>query len=175
MSFILAGDCFSNPILCDQGLTIAAKIYLEDVVLTYTTPKYIIDSGARRGQGFSIYIQNQQLFSEVAFSEKMWRVSMILHIQRRIQNPINHLRRRFFFQNSERLKAVNYFCKKVPSYMCVVILNAALYWHFCRDPNHIETSPLICIANQWIGFYMIGNSVMKELSSKRRSSRDVKL
>ena len=81
----------------------------------------------------------------------------------------------FFFQNSERLKAVNYFCKKVPSYMCVVSLNAALYWHFCRDPNHIETSPLICIANQWIGFYMIGNSVMKELSSKRRSSRDVKL
>ena len=60
-----------------------------------------------------------------------------------------------FFQNSERLKAVNCFCKKVPSYMCVMILNAALYWHFCGDPNHIETSPLICIANQWIVFYMI--------------------
>ena len=28
---------------------------------------------------------------------------------------------------------------------------------------HIETSPLICKANQWTGFYMIGSSVMKEL------------
>ena len=28
---------------------------------------------------------------------------------------------------------------------------------------HIETSPLICRANQWIGFYMIAASVMKEL------------
>ena len=30
-------------------------------------------------------------------------------------------------------------------------------------PYHIETSPLICSANQWIGFYMIGTFVMKEL------------
>ena len=28
---------------------------------------------------------------------------------------------------------------------------------------HIETSPLICRANEWTGFYMIGTSVMKEL------------
>ena len=28
---------------------------------------------------------------------------------------------------------------------------------------HIETSPLICRANQWTGFYMITASVMKEL------------
>ena len=24
-------------------------------------------------------------------------------------------------------------------------------------PHHVETSELICNANQWIGFYMIGN------------------
>ena len=30
---------------------------------------------------------------------------------------------------------------------------------------HIETSPFICSANQWTGFYMIGTSVMKELTS----------
>ena len=30
-------------------------------------------------------------------------------------------------------------------------------------PYHIETSPLIRIANQWTGFYMIGTSVMKKL------------
>ena len=29
---------------------------------------------------------------------------------------------------------------------------------------HIETSPLICRANQWIGFYMITASAMKELT-----------
>ena len=30
-------------------------------------------------------------------------------------------------------------------------------------PNHIETSPLICRANQWTGFCMIGTPLMKEL------------
>ena len=30
-------------------------------------------------------------------------------------------------------------------------------------PCHIEISPLICAANQWTKFYMIGTSVMKEL------------
>ena len=29
---------------------------------------------------------------------------------------------------------------------------------------HIETSPLICGANQWTGFYMITASIMKELT-----------
>ena len=29
---------------------------------------------------------------------------------------------------------------------------------------HIETSPLICSANQWTGFYMITVSVLKELN-----------
>ena len=28
---------------------------------------------------------------------------------------------------------------------------------------HIETSPLICSANQWTGFYVITASVMKQL------------
>ena len=32
-------------------------------------------------------------------------------------------------------------------------------------PYHIETSPLICRANQCTGLYMIGTSVMKELNS----------
>ena len=33
-----------------------------------------------------------------------------------------------------------------------------------EGPYHIETSPLICIANQWIAFYMIETFVMKELT-----------
>ena len=35
-------------------------------------------------------------------------------------------------------------------------------------PYHIETSPLICYANQWSGFYMIGISVIKELKTFSR-------
>ena len=36
---------------------------------------------------------------------------------------------------------------------------------FMRGPYHIETSPLICRANHWTGFYMIEtSSVMKELN-----------
>ena len=34
-----------------------------------------------------------------------------------------------------------------------------------RGPYHIETSSLICSVNQSTGFYMIGTSVIKELSS----------
>ena len=30
---------------------------------------------------------------------------------------------------------------------------------------HIETSPLICSANQWTGFYIIAAPVMKELKT----------
>ena len=35
-------------------------------------------------------------------------------------------------------------------------------------PYHIETSPLICFANQWTGFYMIWTSIMKELNHVQR-------
>ena len=36
-----------------------------------------------------------------------------------------------------------------------------------RGPYHIETSPLICKANQWTSFYMIVASVMKELNTQK--------
>ena len=39
--------------------------------------------------------------------------------------------------------------------------NLTLTWRRCL--SHIETSPLICSANQWTGFYMIWTSVVKEL------------
>ena len=32
-------------------------------------------------------------------------------------------------------------------------------------PYHTETSPLICSANRWTSFYMIGTSVMKDLKN----------
>ena len=34
-----------------------------------------------------------------------------------------------------------------------------------EGPYHIETSPYICPANRWTGFYMIGNSAIKELTN----------
>ena len=37
-----------------------------------------------------------------------------------------------------------------------------------RGRYHIETSPLICSANQWIGFYMITASVLKGLMKPKR-------
>ena len=36
------------------------------------------------------------------------------------------------------------------------------------DPYHKETSPLVCFANQWTGFYMIRISVMKELKQEMK-------
>ena len=37
-------------------------------------------------------------------------------------------------------------------------------------PLHIKTSPLICISNQWTGFYMIGTSVREELTTEKKNS-----
>ena len=38
-------------------------------------------------------------------------------------------------------------------------------WLFYDEGRyHIGTSPLICRVNQWTGFFMIGTSVMKELT-----------
>ena len=34
-----------------------------------------------------------------------------------------------------------------------------------RKSIHIETSPLVCIANHWTGFYRIETSVKKELDN----------
>ena len=35
-------------------------------------------------------------------------------------------------------------------------------------PYHIKASSLICSANQWTGFYMVGTSVKKELRGIRQ-------
>ena len=39
--------------------------------------------------------------------------------------------------------------------------------------SHIETSSLICRANQWTGFYMIGTSFMKELKNLEHATIQV--
>ena len=45
-----------------------------------------------------------------------------------------------------------------------VIIFAFLKLFHDEGSYHIETSPLICSANQWTGFYMIWISVIKELT-----------
>ena len=49
------------------------------------------------------------------------------------------------------------------------LMNAILMNHYLfhdGGPYPVETSPLICKANHWNGFYMIGIFVMKELIAK---------
>ena len=53
-----------------------------------------------------------------------------------------------------------------PFIRAVLLLECSLiraYLFHPRRPYHIETSALICSANQWTCFYMITASVMKEL------------
>ena len=53
----------------------------------------------------------------------------------------------------------------------VNVIRCAIWYHLRNLKNvkeaggryHIETSPLICSANQWTGFYMITATVIKEL------------
>ena len=44
------------------------------------------------------------------------------------------------------------------------MLKARIWLFHDGGRYHIETSPLICSANQWAGFYTITASVMTELS-----------
>ena len=74
---LFSGSCFANPLLCEHGLTISNKIKVSESTLSSSTPKYIIDSGAHNGRGFSLYVQNKQLYAEVAQNGQLWRVSAL--------------------------------------------------------------------------------------------------
>ena len=51
--------------------------------------------------------------------------------------------------------------------LVILIFNFSSFFFNFHDGGryHIETSPLICSANQWTGFYLISASVVKELSN----------
>lgn len=72
------GNCFNNVNLCEHGLTVTAKVNIAATTLNSTTPRFIIDSGAHGGQGFSLYVQSGQMYAEIAQSGKMWRVSVTM-------------------------------------------------------------------------------------------------
>ena len=46
----------------------------------------------------------------------------------------------------------------------LIFKSKSIYLFHDGGHYHIETSPLICRANQWTGFYIITASVMKELN-----------
>ena len=73
--FVFSGQCFANPLLCENGLTVGLKVKFDDSSKEFSKPRYVIDTGGHNGQGFTIYLQNNKLYVEVAYNNKMWRVS----------------------------------------------------------------------------------------------------
>ena len=62
---------------------------------------------------------------------------------------------------------LNFFVKAA----CNVLRSATFLTLSWRSSHHIETSPLICSAYQWTGFYMIGTSAMKEVKARFLSAK----
>lgn len=59
-----------------NGFSIGAKLKFDQADMTYSTPKYIFDSGARSlaTRGVSVYVLNGNLFFELATANKAWKV-----------------------------------------------------------------------------------------------------
>nr|XP_058946642.1 uncharacterized protein LOC131774603 [Pocillopora verrucosa] len=69
-------DCLQDPGRCVNGFSMGAKLKFDEEDMSYSTPKYIIDSGARSltTRGVSAYIVNGNLFFELATAKKAWKV-----------------------------------------------------------------------------------------------------
>ena len=63
-----------------NGFSMGAKLKFDEEDMSYSTPKYIIDSGARSltTRGVSAYIVNGNLFFELATAKKAWKVRKML-------------------------------------------------------------------------------------------------
>ena len=83
-------DCLQDPGRCVNGFSMGAKLKFDEEDMSYSTPKYIIDSGARSltTRGVSAYIVNGNLFFELATAKKAWKVRKMLK---------DEMRPRFFF------------------------------------------------------------------------------
>ena len=73
-------DCLQDPGRCVNGFSMGAKLKFDEEDMSYSTPKYIIDSGARSltTRGVSAYIVNGNLFFELATAKKAWKVRKML-------------------------------------------------------------------------------------------------
>ena len=61
------------------------------------------------------------------------------------------------------------FCMKEYAFLFSFSLQSVFFDSHDGGTYHVETSPLICSANQWTVFYMIGSSIMKGLIEGRYS------
>ena len=85
----------------------------------------------------------------VLYHKKVLLDSLFIHIQRRIQNPVNHLRWSFLYGNSKQLKTVNYFFKKAPSQIFVWIRNTLPIWMYLVSFRSVSSAAIhvnvICV------------------------------
>ena len=85
----------------------------------------------------------------VLYHKKVLLDSLFIHIQRSIQNPVNHLRWSFLYGNSKQLKTVNYFFKKAPSQIFVWVRNTPLIWMYLVSFRSVSSAAIhvniICV------------------------------
>ena len=73
---LATSDCLEDPVLCVNGLSLGAKLYFTEEDMSYDTPRYVVDTGARSAgtQGVSMYILSGNLFCQLSTAEKAWKV-----------------------------------------------------------------------------------------------------
>ena len=75
---LLQPSCAIDPDKCISGFTLATKVFLDDSVMSYVEPKYLVDTGAgsdSKLRGISMYILGGKLYCELASATKVWMVS----------------------------------------------------------------------------------------------------
>ena len=72
-------DALVYPERFTKGFSFGLKVKLPDSVKDYTTPRYILDSGAKSlsSRGVSLYLLEKRLVCEIASSDFMWKVGLI--------------------------------------------------------------------------------------------------
>ena len=78
----------------------------------------------------------------------------------------------FFYSNLQlQLILLTEVCRKSQMLWSVtwLYLMGTRYFYDAAIQYHIETSPLICRANQWTGFYMISDGSVIEISRAHKT------
>ena len=126
---------------------------------------YEMETLARRGHPLSTYakfsektdISNTLIRTRTCAYQGVRNVSF----SENVAYVLNGWPRNGFIIYGNEFRFCKLWLKVVSSY---VITNLLIKLFQDGGPYLIETIALICSANQWTGFYMIGTSVMKELN-----------
>lgn len=75
---INAQECLVNPDNCQYGFSFGSKLKFDGSVRSYTSPKYVVDTGAMSAKkcGVSVYVLSGNLHILLATKQKSWTVSM---------------------------------------------------------------------------------------------------